>query len=205
MAAGGCHSLFGLEAVPDAGIPGDAPGPDALLYTRTYAIANGDNDALQDPDGTVLVAYNWISLYSPEHWGALRFTLADVPQGATIHAAHLEVYVDSTNEDTPVLTIATEASAAPALPDALVPRDISTRVLGQQRVTWSGPDIGSTYQPSPPVTALVAERVADPAWTPGSSILFVLDGGTNSNFEFRQYDFNAGLYAAKLHVTYSDP
>lgn len=209
----GCS--FSVGAAP--GIEHDAPAADDAPHTPDGArpdagpselvvrIASSADDALQDPDGSMLVSYSWMSLYSGNHWGALRFALAGVAQGATIHDAYLEVVVDSTEEDSPDLVLATQSSSMP--PQLIQERqDISSRPLGSARVTWNDQDIGDGLRRSPPLAALVQERVDDPTWAPGAHVLFVLDGQQSSSFELRQFDHQPqGAHAAKLYVTFTNP
>jgi hypothetical protein len=208
---GGCEALFGLAEVgPATDAAPDSPPPDAAWEMVEVAIQASSDDALENPNGTTLTTYGWISLYSPDHWGGLRFEVPTIERGATIHHARLEVFVDSPDEDSPDLAIHTEVSASPA-PFTPTPvgqpgtHDVSQRSRSTARVAWVMEDIGAGYRQSPPITALVAERVAATDWTAGAAIVFVFDALGTSLFEIRQYDRENGLYAAKLFVQFTNP
>src|SRR5262245_29834006 len=91
----------------------------------------------------VLLAYSWISLYTADHWGAMRFAVPQVARGATIVDAYLDVYVDTgSQEDDPNVAITSEANANPA---ALVSlnNNISSRPRGAASVTWNASNLGT--------------------------------------------------------------
>lgn len=219
--------IVGVLAVAASGCAfdrgGDAPGgdvdaavaqddaavglPDAAVgdpVEMTVSITAAANDALQDPNGAVLVFYSWVSLYSSDHWGALRFALPGVEPGATIRSAYLELVIDSTSEDDPNMVMTTEASPVPA-PLAAVSGNISNRVAGKARVSWQATGIGQGRRRSPLVTDLIQERVDTVGWPTGGDVLFLFDAGTTSNFEYRQVDHGTGADAARLIVTYVNP
>jgi hypothetical protein len=207
VAVAGCDRVFQLQPLgdpaADASGPTDAPvAPDAQSMLRIYAVSSGQDDAYQDTTMTH-VAFSWISLREVGLWGALRFALADVPPGATIHEARLEVFVDSLDEDTPNVSIGTEASFASGA-FTTAPGDISNRLRDPARVMWTASDIGSKFRFSPAVTELVRSRVSNPSWDSSRSITFIFEGLTGTHFEMRQYDY-ASSEAARLHLTLSLP
>lgn len=184
---------------PDAGFPDAAVAPVDL----TIGVAGSSEDALQDPGGPMLVAYPWVSLYSDDHWGAIRFQVPSVPQGAVIDDAYLELYVDGLNEDDPAVRIYAEPTASPA-PLSTTASDISDRPRSANSVEWISTSIGEGFQRTPGLSSLVQEIVNLPSWTPGSSILFIFDSLPPASvlFEFRQYDHSADLYAARIFIRY---
>jgi hypothetical protein len=190
------------DADPMDADPIDADPPDGGEHVVQIPLTAAADDAMQDPAGPTLVAYGWISLYSVDHWGATRFVVPNVPRGATIDAAYLDVYVDSDTEDTPNVILYVEPSSNPAPPSATA-SDISTRLLSISNVLWMDVDTGGGWQRSPDLRVLVQEVVDLSGWTPGSAILFIWDTQSADDFEFRQWDYDmAGAFAAQLTIRY---
>ena len=186
--------------------PDDGPTTDAAVQQVSVAISASVDDALQDPPpGAVLVAYAWMSLYTTDHWGAMRFAVPQVQRGAVIVDAYLDVYLDTgSTEDDPNVAITSEATAD-ATPLASVNNNISNRPRGAARVTWTATNLGSGMRRSPSLASVVQERVDDPAWAPGHRIMFIFDT-LGPSFEMRQYDFApAGMYAPVLTVRFTNP
>jgi hypothetical protein len=183
----------------DAGPPDAGPMPIELIIP----IAVGTHDALQDPDGSMLITYGWMSLYSDMHWGALRFEVPPLPAGASIEDAYLEVYVDSLNEDDPAIRIHIEPTNAPALFSSTA-FDISNRTRSTTFVEWSATGIGDGWKRSPSVRALVNEIYTATQPATAFAILFILDAQPGATmFELRQRDHTMGAAnAAKLILTY---
>jgi hypothetical protein len=211
VAIGACHFEHGMLSdvaviVDDAAIPDVAVPVDARAEEITVTIATNNDDALQDPPpGAMLVAYSWVSLYTEDHWGALRFVVPQIMHGATIVDAYLDVYVDTgATEDDPNVAITSEASANPAAL-AVMNNNISNRPRGSAIVVWQADNIGSGLRRSPSIANIVQERVDDAAWAPGQAILFILDA-LGPSLEIRQHDYApAGTYAPTLVVRYINP
>lgn len=207
LAVSGCDRVFGIRELHP-----DAPGThaDALfrfdggVFETTVAIIASEDDAMEDPGGPMLVKYAWMSLYSADHWGALRFELANVPQGARIRDAYIEVVVDSVYEADPALVITSQATSTPAqFTESAF--DISSRRRGTAGVDWYGQKIGEGYQRSPSLAPIVQERVDDTTWTTSSAIVFLLDAQATSTFELRQFDAGSFANAPRLTVQFTMP
>ncbi len=193
-----------LDAEPIDAEPIDAEPLDSGMHEVQVAIAGAGDDALQDPGGPMLIAYGWISLYDADHWGATRFVVPELPPGATIDEAFLEVFVDSDTEDMPNVVLHTEPTPAP-LALAMADSDISSRLVSTASVAWIANDIGPGWRESPDVAAIVREVTDRSDWTPGSALMFIWDAQA-PNFEVRQWDYDqAGGFAAKLTIHYSVP
>jgi len=202
----GCEFVPGtLAASGDGALDDGNPRPDGAIEELVVSVAANDDDALQDPPpGGVLVEYSWISMYTADHWGALRFVIPQVAHGAQIVAAFLDVYVDTgTQEDDPNVALTSEASANPS-PLVAVNNNISSRPRGTASVTWMGSNLGSGVQRSPSIAVVVQERVDDPAWAAGQPIMFIFDT-LGPSFEIRQHDHSAGIYSAQLTVRFVNP
>jgi hypothetical protein len=193
------------DAAIDAAI--DAPPPDAAMQELRIPIARSSDDALQDPaPGNVLLTHQWISLYTNDHWGGLRFQVADIARGATIVDAWLELRIDTAqNEDDPNVRITAQAAANPG---TFVAQNgnVSSRPRGTNVVGWQANDIGlNQVRRTPSIAILVRERVTDPNWQPGNSMVFIFDT-QGPSFEFRQWDYApTGTFAPVLVVQYVNP
>jgi hypothetical protein len=179
------------------------PEPEVLVVS----VEDGTNDALQDPDLSVKVAYGWITLNSPEHYGALRFAVPDVPQGATIVAAEFQVYVDGPDVDSPRVEIHGELAANPPVFSA-EPENISARPKTLASVNWSEDDVGDGWIQSPSLVSVIQELVDQETWMPNQHMVLILDATSQASnlapFEFRQYD-NASEFAPRLGIQWLAP
>ena len=178
------------------------PEPEVLIID----VEDGLNDALQDPDLSVKVAFGWVTLNSPEHYGALRFAIPEIPQGATIVAAEFLVYVDGTDVDSPRLEIYGELAPNPPI-FAVDPENISARPKTLASVVWSADDVGDGWVQSPSIVSVIQELIDQPMWMPNQHIVLLLDATNQASnlapFEFRQYD-NSPDFAPRLGIQWID-
>ena len=192
----------------DAGIDAFIPMPDAGPTELVLSLANGNEDALQDPPGgsggPVLLAHSWMSLYSVNHWGALRYQVPDIPRRATIVSATLEVYVDSAaQEDFPNVEIWVD-DAGDSVALAAVNDNISSRTRSTVSVVWSESAIGAGWHRTAELRTLVQHAVNHARWAPGNHMMFILRNTPTPTewFEIRQFDHSAGAYGARLTIQY---
>lgn len=198
------HDL--IDAADGDGSVTDVPMIDAPMDEIVVTVASSNDDALQDPPpGNMLVGYSWMSLYTADHWGAMRFALPRVQQGAQIVEAYLDVYFDTgSTEDDPNVAITSEANANAAALISLN-NNISSRPRGTAAVSWLAANLGTGWHRTPPLATIVQERVDAGGWAPGQHVMFIFDT-QGPTFEMRQYDHApAGMYAAKLTVRFVNP
>jgi hypothetical protein len=207
----------GPAVTNDASVPGDGdvdgmPGDanvvpaDAAISELVIALAANSDDALQDPPpGATLINYSWMSLYTANHWGGMRFVVPTVAHGAKIVDAYLDVYVDtSANEDDPNVAITTEANPSPATFMA-VNNNISSRPRSAMTVAWVAANIGSGVRRSPSLVPLLQERIDSLLWAPGQAIAFIFDV-QGPSFEVRQRDHApTGMYGSTLTIRFINP
>jgi hypothetical protein len=196
-----------LDGTTDPDAPDAAPDA-AVMQEIVVTIAASGDDALQDPGGAsgpVLLTHPWTSLYTSDHWGALRFTIPQIANDAQIVEAYLDLFVDTgAQEDDPNVSITTEATSDPVAL-AAIDNDIGRRPRGTSIVTWVANDIGTgMLRRTPSLVTLVQERVSAPTWAAGKPILFIFDT-LGPSFEFRQWDHTMGAFAAKLTVRFVNP
>lgn len=129
-----------------------------------------------------------------------------VPQGATVSAATLEVWVTNAagTDDDPELDIYGEAADNAA--NFATTAYVSARARTSANVSWSATNVGvDAYKSTPDITAVVQEILGRAGWSSGNNmgILFVSkNNSTGKICGFRTYDESAA-HAAKLHITYT--
>ena len=187
----------------DDGVPDDGDEP----VDRTLAVTAHDDDALQDPGGTMLPRYSWISLYSPEHRGGLRFVLDGVPAHATLLEAVLEVYIDSGVEGDPAETVFRQTGRNPER-FSTERNDLGARPLTAESVPWHGTRLREGWTSSPSLVPLLQPLLDAADYVPGDAVVFVLvpgpEAGPGRVFEFRQLD-HPGDFAPRLRLSYLPP
>lgn len=187
----------------EASSSGTTEPPQELIV----GVVDSDNDALQDPDGSVKVAFGWTTLNSSNHWGGLRFAVPDVPQGATIVGAELMVFCDAEETDSPRVEIYGELGPNPGV-FTTTTNDISARPRTLASVFWTGDDVGMIWTKSPSLVSVIQELVDQEDWAPNQHMVLILDATAEASgttpFEYRQWDFDA-FYAPKLGILYYAP
>lgn len=195
-------------AAEDAPLDDAAPHDGQEAVERTIPVARSDDDALQDPDGSVLVEYPWMSLYSPEHRGGLRFLLEDVPRHATLLEATLEVYIDSPAEGAPADSIHREIGRDPPF-FGTRPNDLGRRPLSAESVRWYDTGLPEGWAVSPSLVPLLQPLLDEADFAPGDAVVLIFvpgpEAGTGRAFEFRQFDHSAGGFAPRLRLRYLPP
>jgi hypothetical protein len=110
----------------------------------------------------------------------LRFRDLDVPQGAHIVSANLQLTVDETGSAATSLEIRAEASDAAAA-FSTSPGDVTARPTTAAAVTWSpepwtSAGASGAEQRSPDLGALLEEVVQRPGWTAGNAVALLVAG-----------------------------
>ncbi len=188
----------------DDGAADEADGP----IDRVLPVASSNDDALQDPGGPMLVAYAWISLYSPEHRGGLRFVLDDVPRHATLLEATLEVYVDSGAEGDPAEAIHRQTGPDPEA-FMMGSGDLSRRPLSIEAVRWYDVGLPEGWTVSPSLVPLLQPLLDEDHYSPGDAVVLIIvpgpEAGPGRVFEFRQFDHPGGDFDPRLRLRYLPP
>lgn len=131
-------------------------------------------------------------------WNAFKFDNLDIPPGATIQAASLEIW--SYINDDPNLTIAAQASASPAnlTEDEY---NISLRPLTDSSVAWSAANVGlNQYVETPDFAEVVAAVTGLLEWEQGVSDLVLILYGTSGNIAFYSLE---GSHPPYLNITWT--
>ena len=134
----------------------------------------------------------------------MRFSAADIPQGATITNAYVQFKVDETSSEATSLRIEGQNSDN-ALAFTTVARNISSRARTVASAQWSpvawttggavGPD-----QRTPGLAAVIQEIVNRSGWVRGNALVIIITG-TGRRVAVAYEDSPVG--APLLHVEYS--
>lgn len=140
------------------------------------------------------------------HFG-VRFTGVNIPQGATITAAHIELTVQSQeSSSTAQIDIRTQqVDNATAFAGGNT-SDISTRFSGGSEVSnWSPPNSSSgTTLSTPDLSAIVQDIVSRGGWTSGNSMAFIFQNDVNVRRDYHSYgSTNNASQRPRLVVSYT--
>lgn len=139
------------------------------------------------------------------NWVGLRFPGVDVPPGATIERAYLELYARRNYSSATTYTIRGE-NTGNAAAYSRARRDITGRSYFSETVSWR-PGRWSTGQAyrSADIKTLVQEQVENTGWRAGNALAFVIDKG-GSGRQVASYDRRVGgvrgIQAPRLVVEY---
>ncbi len=129
----------------------------------------------------------------------MRFTGVQIPPGAAIARAYIELAVDEATTGGTSLSFAAEASDAPA-PFQAVDRDLSRRVRTTARVAWNDvprwPVVGWRWR-TPNLAPIVQEIVNRPGWQAGQAMAFLVEGSGRRTAE--SFD-GSPEHAPRLHI-----
>lgn len=133
-----------------------------------------------------------------------RFQNVQIPQGATIAAATISLYILSAKNSTAgngSLDCQLATNAATFFTDS---NDISSRALTGNATTWSMPSVSSVgYITSPNIASAVQAAVNQIAWQNGGPLVVVLfNPDANVNEEIDMYD-NGDGNAATIDIAYT--
>jgi hypothetical protein len=179
------------------------------LTTLTLQIGASSDDVNQDG--------NTLSLTSPTIWlgngssttasyTGLRFTNVTIPPGATITAAHVEVYANSTQWISMNMALAAEAVGnSPTFSTNNQPSQrtlTSAQVNHSSNVQW----LAGTWYSLDDLTPVIQEVVNRGDWANGNSLSVILKG-TNGQWGRKYVESYDGTTtnAPKLIITYTTP
>ena len=133
----------------------------------------------------------------------LRFEMVEIPQGAKIVSANLEL-VSGTNASTPTDLVIKAENVDDALPFTNDNYNISNRTITTEAVSWNtvAPwQEGVTYT-SPDLTPLVQSIVNRSGWCGGNGLAFIISAnGENPLRNAKAYD-DRPMFAPRLTVEY---
>lgn len=174
--------------------------------SAAVAISSPSDDAEESPSrGNMYLDYNEIYLGNGNSsWDTgLRFTGLNIPKGATITGAYIQMTTYAASSMYTNLTI-TGLDADNASTFSNIRRNISSRSVTSASANWI-PDAWYTQgeagpaQRTPDLSAIVQEIVSRPGWSSNNALAFKISGNGWRNFAAYE---NGPQSAAVLHVTW---
>ena len=169
-----------------------------LLGAQNYQINSSGDDAEES------AGYTIVNLNSPvidltsdptdpkfmKQFVGLRFTNVQIAKGTVLSGCYLAFTVDQPSNKVSMLAITGEKSGN-AQPFQAVNRNISSRSKTIARVNWNAvppwTQAGAVMQ-SPDISKILTEIISLPDWTPGNSIVLMVEG--NGMRHATSYDKN---------------
>jgi hypothetical protein len=149
-------------------------------------IAAGGDDGQEGSDGVPSFIANSIAIAAAVPYAGMLFRNVDIPAGATVNAARVDVYATSTAFDSPNLTIRGEFDPADF---TTTTNDLSGRTKTAAGVAWVAPDIGTGVKASPDISAVLNEIVGTAGWASGDDLaLFLIDNDAGGLFVIASYE-----------------
>ena len=177
---GAGDSTLGVITTTAAGVLPIKGAAGAAAGSFTLDIAAGGDDGHEAADGTVFLDGAYELLYTNRQAGYI-FRNIDIPAGATITAAYINVVVVSFDDPNPNLTIRGEYAPADF---TTASHDLSSRTKTTAGVAWIAADIGvNAYRASPDISAVLNEIVGAGGWASGDDLaLYLIDNGAGGAF-----------------------
>ena len=159
------------------------------LDTNAIDISSSDLELTQDPA-------------SSNQEVGMRFTIVNIPVGATITNAYIEFETDETTSGATNLTVWGEANDSPAA-FSTATSNITSRTKTSASVAWSNVPawtIISEKHQTPNLSSVIQQIVSRPGWASGNSIVIIITGsGSRVAEAYEGEPANAPL----LHVDYT--
>jgi hypothetical protein len=167
------------------------------LVQREYPVGAADDDVMAQSPGGTLVAGSTLLRLGQRIIGT-RFRQVEIPNGAEIASAHLQLYAGVTEKST--ATIQAQATGD-AVGFALGQN--SPRTQASVAWNWQGDEPENMWYSSPDLRQIIQEVVNRPDWSSGNALVLIYDGkntlGSGTFFSAWEADPQR---AAKLQITY---
>ncbi len=156
------------------------------IHAQNYQISSPDDDAEES------VGYTIVTLNSPvidltsdptnpknmKQCVGLRFTNVQLQKGTALSNCYLAFQVDQPASKISMLAITGEKSGN-AKPFQAIDRNISSRARTIARVNWNNVEAwneAGAIMKSPDISKILTEIINLPDWTPGNSIVLIIEG-----------------------------
>jgi hypothetical protein len=179
-------ATFGAVTGTAAGVLPIKGTAGAAVGSFSLDIAAGGDDGQEGSDGVPSLIANSIAIAAAVPYAGMLFRNVDIPAGATVNAARVDVYATSTAFDSPNLTIRGEFDPADF---TTTTNDLSGRTKTAAGVAWVAPDIGTGVKASPDISAVLNEIVGTAGWASGDDLaLFLIDNDAGGLFVIASYE-----------------
>jgi hypothetical protein len=170
-----------------------------ISKTMTVRVTGGNDDARQRITGETETDLQQGRIeYMSSDWLGFIFRGVNIPTGAIITTAELQIYCQEEAAQTLAYTVYGEATDHPT-PFAKTTQDISQRALTTTSVSWAGTGNGSDYIASPDLSGLIQEVLS----FGGQDLALLVQAQGGVDHKFRQWDYQDGAFAPQLLLTYT--
>jgi hypothetical protein len=171
------------------------------LMGGEYQVSAADDDVMaESPGGAQFPGSTYLRL--GQRVIGLRFRGVEIPNGAQIVSAYLQLYAGMTEKSAALVQAQATGNAADFGPDQ---PGVVTRKRTQASVAWDwqGDEPEDTWTSSPDLQPIIQEIVNRPDWSSGNAIALIYDGKNTlgSGTYFRSWEADPQR-AAKLQITY---
>jgi hypothetical protein len=202
------NDSFAFHADNGGTAPAGGPSNTALIMIAVenlkggeYQISAADDDVMaESPSGAQLSGSTYLRL--GQRALGLRFRAVEIPNGAQIVSAYLQLYAGMTEKSIALVQAQATGSAADFGPSQPA---VTQRQRTQASVAWDwqGDEPENTWTSSPDLKAIIQEIVNRPDWSSGNALALIYDGkntlGSGTYFSTWEADPQR---AAKLQITY---
>ncbi|OED37956.1 hypothetical protein AB833_22035 [Chromatiales bacterium (ex Bugula neritina AB1)] len=157
------------------------PCDEARGFNTQSRVKHSQDDAFQPSNGPVNITDNSLQMMSGESsWVGLRFSELDIPQGATITDARLDLTSTSSNDSSANFSIYSE-DTTDAEPFTATGNNISNRSRHFDSVSWNSVPAWENNQQyeSPNIASLVQKVVDKTDWCGGNALSLLISGTGN--------------------------
>ena len=196
-----------------------------ITETTEFPITSGADDVEQDLfEGSMYTTSSDIEVTrdgSSEQLIGLRFTDIEIPTGAVINDAYIQVTVDETNSGGPVHAVILVDSSTDAEPWGFAPFSIQNRPYNEtlpviwEIAPWPVDEVAGEDQRTPDLSAQIQSVIDQDGWIAGNAIAFGMvdplyleipgfEGNGDNKRVFETYD-NEAATAPRLVINYTLP
>jgi hypothetical protein len=169
------------------------------MTTWNGTIAVSADDAQEAATSVTINGSTIVADTSPSYLG-FRFLNVTIPNAATITAATMQVYCNTTSKDTAEHKIHCE-DVDDAAAFAASSSNISNRPLTTAFTLWSAADMGVGWHTTPDFAAAVQEVVNRAGWASGNDLAVIFVWQTNGALRVQAYDSGSNIATITIDYT----
>jgi len=178
--------------------------PMVTADSNDWEITSDNDNAMETGDGATHLSYTMVKSYNPasdfnHRDSGLLFNNINIPQGAVIDVAYMELNVRSIGDDVDCTIYGHDIDDSPNFVDDPDIKDTRARSGNSTAFTRTG--MGEGWETTPSVVDVVQEIVDRPGWSSGNNMTFLWIASVNG-YVFYTYDFSDGE-PAKLHIEWT--
>jgi hypothetical protein len=168
------------------------------ISTSSDDAAQATNNSVSTNGATAIVSL----LTNRNSWVGFRFQNVTIPSGATISAATISVWCESSSETAMDAILYGNKVPNPSTFSATTSY-ISGLAETTANVTWNATITNGQFNASPDISAIITELIGQGSWASGNAMLFVFHAQSSANEAgIEMYD-GSPSEAAELSITYT--